>query len=253
MYCTYCGEALNDGQKFCTKCGHKSESTVNENDNLDISKLDAGDQNHNTKNSKKKITIIVGVIAIIVVIAVVSIFAVPQFFKSPQDYMASGNYEKAYEVAEDGIEKADVLTENLVAFFANYTSKQLKDPSSFSLLKAWVPKNTEPTSFALYISAKNSYGATVTEYVHYQWNERTMEYDFLTFSDLDLEEYYSWEKDNYSDASLEKAIRNFARMDVSNMIEKNYEISTESIENINNLFEKGLLEKIELLEENQID
>ncbi len=244
--CGKCGSELQEGQEFCPKCGQKVGLAVDANVSSAISQFNAEINKANESKKKKPIKIIiVAVIALAVIVA--GAVVAPKLFKSTSDYLAMGDYEKAYSVAK-GDEKEDVLVENLIAFVAKDVPDTLKDPSSFSLRDVWFDSANQ--RIVLYVSGANSYGATASSYRYYTYDEDDGEYSlYASLSDLDEEETYSWD-----DASemLDKMLRNSARRTVIEIIgNSSMKLDKVSIKNINNLFEQDILDSIELLDENK--
>jgi hypothetical protein len=155
------------------------------------------------KNEKKKKTpIIVGIAALIVILLAVAlkVVVVPRVFVSVDTLCERGEYEKAYKKAKDD-EKLQVLGENIAAYLSNETSDSLKDPTSFLLRDVWfkctydVDDEKVRVQVVLYVSGKNSYGGTVSNYWLYSYTESSGEFSLVgtsssLYPDKDDDDYY---------------------------------------------------------------
>lgn len=242
LICTKCGADLQDGQEFCAKCGQKTKPVIDTSVNLSVPKFDDGINTVNHKKEKKQM--IIGIVIVVLAIAF-AILIIINISKSVDDYLVVGNYEKAFSVAK-GEEKHDVLLENIIAFLAKDIPDSLKDPSSFSLRDAWY--DSEKQSIVLSVNGANSYGASISNYWYYTYDEDDEEYSlFLTLSDLDEEKIYSWDD---TEERLEKILENITRKEVLRIIEDDSrKVDKDIVKNINNLFDEGLLENVTLLGE----
>ena len=233
--CDKCGTELQEGQEFCPKCGQKAR----------VNKANEA----NKKNSVKLIIAAVTSIAAIVAIITLS----PRIFLSVDDLCAEGNYAKAYEKADKG-KKLEIRAENAAAVQSAFSADNLKDPSSFSLRNAYYNEDVNDDGdttkqLVLYISGANSYGANVSSYWLYTWdNEENKWSYFASVSDLEEEEYSSYDDD---DESTEKLVNNLARIIIESTMDSGIELNKDAIKRINNMFENDTLDDIELLEINE--
>ena len=232
--CKKCGNIIGEEEKFCSKCGNKSH--------LDI-------QSDILDNKKKKNKIITFIIATILITISCTIFCttiLPVLTITTEQLLSEGRYEEAYKKAKKEI-KDDILKENVIAYVSYNASTNLKDPSSFVLREAWYDENTH--YIALSSNGKNSYGASVPVYYHYYYNEEKKDYElFAVLSSLNNETISSWDT---SSEKLEKLLNNIARNRIKElMTEDSLQLKKDSIDNINNLFEKNLLDNVRLLPEN---
>lgn len=130
----------------------------------------------------------------------------------------------------------------------------MKDPSSFSLRNAYYNEDVNDDGdttkqLVLYISGANSYGANVSSYWLYTWdNEENKWSYFASVSDLEEEEYSSYDDD---DESTEKLVNNLARIIIESTMDSGIELNKDAIKRINNMFENDTLDDIELLEINE--
>ncbi len=235
--CPKCGEIIEPGEKFCSKCGAKSK--------LDF-QSDIIDKTKKIKINKKNLIIIVAVVLFLVLGGTIASKVIPKLTISVDELLAEGNYEEAYKKAK-GEEKTKVEYENLIAYICNDVSEGLKDPSSFKLREAWYDKSNQ--RIVLYVNGNNSYGAQVGGYWYYTYDEDDNKYELYTsLSSLEEEKTYSWDD---SSEKLEKLLKNIARTTVKEIIrDDDLEISKNSVDNINKLFEKKLLDDVKLLDVN---
>ena len=112
--CSKCGAELQEGQNFCPKCGQKADLQIDSGVNSAISQFNQVVRKTNEAAKKKPIKIAIIAVAAILVV-VLAIILVPKLFKSADDYMALGNYEKAYSMAKSDSDKVDVVAENAAA------------------------------------------------------------------------------------------------------------------------------------------
>ena len=240
--CKNCGNVIEVGEKFCSKCGNKAQTDFQSDivDNI---------QNTIKKNKFNKKTILIFSAFIFIIIAAIILCTnvLPKLMVSTTELLSEGKYEEAYQKAKSD-EKEKILTENLIAYISNDASESLKDPSSFVLRNAWYDKSKQ--IIVLYINGNNSYGASVSGYWYYTYDTDENEYQLYTsLSSLENEKTYSW--DDYSE-KLEKILKNAAREIVKDIIaDDSLEVSKDSIDNINNLFEKRILDDVELLSDNK--
>lgn len=235
--CQNCGAVLNPGEKFCPKCGAKSK--------LDI-QSDIIDKTRKIHVKKKMIVCALILVILLVGIGIFVKTVLPTLTISIDELLAEGKYEEAYKKAKND-EKKKIEYENLIAFISNDTIEGLKDPSSFKLRDAWYDKSQQIV--VLCVNGNNSYGASVTGYWYYTYDEDDNKYELYTsLSSLDEENTYSWDD---TSEKIEKLLKNAAREVVKSIIKNdNLKIEKSSINNINNLFEKNLLTDIKLLDVN---
>lgn len=242
-FCPRCGAVLQGEEAFCPRCGQGIIETAA------VDKVSAEEFNKKVREKKNKATLIAGIsvvgVFVIAMVIVAALFLAPKIFKSPEDYIAVGNYEQAYNVAKGDAREA-IVKENLIAFISKDIPDSLKDPSSFSLREAWYDEVDQ--AIVLYVSGANSYGAKISNYWYYTCDSDDGVYElYVTLSSLEKEETKSW--DDESDV-LMKILENAARDRVKRMIaDSSLKLDKTSIQNINKLFEEGLLEEVELLEQ----
>lgn len=119
----------------------------------------------------------------------------------------------------------------------------LKDAESFDLREAWY---SSTHSVVMKVAANNSFGNTVINYWYYTWDEDDEEYSLLTsVSSLEDDTIYSWDT---TSERLEKAVDNLARTAMKGIMTSAYAIPEKDVDNINDLFEKGLLDDVELID-----
>ncbi len=248
--CSKCGADLQEGQEFCSKCGQKVGLDVDNNVVSAINQFNADVDKQNRK--KKKAPIIIGVVVVIVILAALAFKTVaPKIFISMEEYLEQGNYEKAYGKAKTDKEKLEVKAENAAAVQSAFSADNLKDPSSFSLRDAYYNEDTNDDGsltkrLVLHISGANSYGANVSSYWLYTWDNDDQEWEYFTsVSDLDEEEYSEYDD---TDEKLEKMVDNIGRRAIQNVISDGIKLSKSAIKRINTMFEADTLDDVELLE-----
>lgn len=241
--CGKCGAELQDGQEFCPKCGQKAGLGVDANVSSAINQYNAGVNKANEQKKKKPVKIIVAAVIVLAVI-VAAATLLPKLFKSVDAYLAEGNYKKAYSVAK-GDEKEEVRKENLIAYLSSGIPENLKDPGSFALRDAWYDQTKQRV--VLHIAGANSYGATVTSYYYFTYDDEDKEWSlYCSLSDLDEEKIYSW--DDTSDM-IEKLLYNAARKEVREIISRSsLKLDKDAVKNINHLFEEDILDDVKLLD-----
>lgn len=243
--CGKCGTKLQEGQEFCPKCGQKAGLLIDNNVSSAISQFNVGVAKTNDLKKKKPIKIIVtAIIAITVVIA--GILIAPKIFISVQDLCAQGNYEKAYDKA-DSDSKLEIKAESIAAAQSAISADSLKDPSSFVLRDAYYKEGTNDDGKAtgqlvLYVSGANSYGASVSSYWLYTWDNDDIEWSyFASVSDLTDEEYSKYDD---SDEKLEKLCNNIARSSIKSTMSDGLKLSKEAVKRINMMFENDTLDSV---------
>ncbi len=174
------------------------------------------------------------------------LFFAPKIFVSVEDLCAQGDYQKAYEKAKDD-EKELVKIESIAAERSAYSAEYLKDPSSFSLREAYYNEHeydgeTTP-HLVLYISGANSYGANVSSYWLYTYDDEDREWEcFCSVSDLSDEEYSTYDD---TDEFIEKLINNMGRDYIKEARSSGTKLDKDSITRINDMFEADTLDDVE--------
>lgn len=240
--CANCGAPLSEGQIFCPKCGHKTELPLDTDVSSAISQFNAEVSKANAAKKKKPIKA-AGIAAAVIVIVILAIFLAPKLFKSADDYMAEGNYEKAYSVAKTD-EKDDVIAENTVAFCSSMATDRLKDPASFELRSAWY----QDGDVVLLVAGSNSYGNIVTNHWYYSYDEDDQEWELVaTYTELAEEKYSMWDSVN---ERYKKLIKNLSLSStvIPMTSDDSLKLSSDGIDRINALFASGLLDDVVLIE-----
>lgn len=166
---------------------------------------------------------------------------------TPEMLMAEGKYLEAYQKAESDDEKKKVYAENVIAYLSNESSEGMKDPSSFVLrdgyYKAWT--NSENGNFGqqvvLHIAGSNSYGATVSSYWVWVYDQTEDEWDYWG-SETSTE----IEDDDDFDVMLVKIV-------LENVMRTGVEIDKSQVKNINAQFEADTLYEVELMPLDELD
>ena len=273
LVCSKCGTELMEGQEFCPKCGQKAGFAV------DSSVGSAIAQFNETQAKKNKKKILVPIIAIVVVLALIGggIAIVPKLLIDTEGYIEKGDYEKAYAKAKTDEEKqmvADaymakgdyrlaydrapndsskkmVMLESIAAERSAYSANNLKDPSSFKLRDIYYHETKydsgkDANFLVLYIQGANSYGANISSYWLYDWDDEKNQFTyFCSVSDLSKEDYSKY--DDWEE-SLQKAIDNSGRTYISNAMSNGIHFSKDAVQRINNLFEEEKLEDVDPIE-----
>ena len=229
--CDKCGAELQKGQEFCPNCGQKVAL--------------AGNAAAGRKKSpaKKKVVTIAIIAAAVILLAALAVIFVPKIFKSAEDYMALGDYEKAYAAAKTKDEKDDVITENKVAFLSKNVVDRLIDSASFELRDAWC----DDYNIVLLVAGNNRNGNKVLNYWLYSARHFLL-YD--TFTDLNEEEIYSFDSDKEAEEKKHhnQMLNNTLIPIVS---DKSLKMSKDVIKRINALFEAELLDDVSLIDLNE--
>ena len=241
--CAKCGAELQEGQEFCPKCGQKVGLAVDNHVSSAINQFNAGIDKANAKRQKKPAVIAAATVIIILAVIAFTKLA-PKIFVSVEELCEQGEYEKAYKKAS-GDEKMDVLAENMVAHLSSETSDSLKDPSSFSLRDAWFNCTYESGKVkmqsVLYVSGANSYGAKVSNYWLYVYDQDSSDWELWgTATSLDLDK----DDDDYLTSMVAKIV-----MESTNT-EK---LAKSSVKNINALFEEDKLDEVDTLDVDELD
>ena len=232
--CTTCGTQLMGDQAFCAHCGTPKAAATPR-----YAPIPPCSATVEPKKSKKFIPlIIVGAVVSVLILALL----LPRLLITPASLMEKGDYIAAYEKA-NADEKTAVAEANAVAVCSALCVDSLKDAESFDLREAWY---SSTHSVVMKVAANNSFGNTVINYWYYTWDEDDEEYSLLTsVSSLEDDTIYSWDT---TSERLEKAVDNLARTAMKGIMTSAYAIPEEDVDNINDLFEKGLLDDVELID-----
>ena len=247
--CSKCGAALEEGQVFCSKCGQKADLIVDAEVNSAINQFNAEVSNSIAAKNKSPLVPVIAAVAAVVVIAI-GIFVAPKIFVSVEDLCARGDYAKAYEKADED-EKLEVIAENVAAVQSAFSAENLKDPDSFQLRNAYYKEGTteagDPSKqLVLYISGANSYGAKVSSYWLYTWDNDEQDWSyFCSVSDLTEEEYNTYDD---SEERIEKLLNNIGRLSIKKTMQDGIELDKDAVKRINTMFEEDRLEDVELID-----
>lgn len=241
ILCPKCNSEIQIGQKFCPKCGEKikleNKTVINSVKNKYQRKLKG--------INKKKLGIIVGIIAVLAIAGFAFMKISPKIFVSTDDLLAQGNYQEAYKKAKNE-EKERIYYENAIAYVSSEIIEAYKDPSSFELREAWIDKSEK--RIVLRTAGKNSFGGMTSSYQYITYDKDDKKYEvYCSLSDLDDEKTYSFDD---TAEKLEKILKNAARKIVKEIIKKDsYKVSSKTIDNINHLATQKLLDAVIPLEE----
>ena len=248
-FCEKCGAELQEGQEFCAKCGQKVDLKIDAGVNSAINQFNNNVSKANKKVKRKPI-IIAAVTLAVIAIVISAVLLAPSIFKSADDYMAIGDYEKAYSMVKSEDEKTEVYAENAAAVQSAFSADNLKDPSSFKLRDAYYHETTnidgDPIErLVLFISGTNSYGANVSSYWLYTWDSDSNSWEyFCSVSDLTDEEYSIYDDD---DEEPQKLINNLGRSIIESAMSDGVKLDKEAINRINTQFNNGTLDAVDLL------
>ena len=193
------------------------------------------------KKQINKIILICGITFLLLIIAIVCIMFVPRLQKTVDDYLAVGDYSKAYHVAKTDEEKSGVIRENTIAVCSALCLDVLKDSESFCLRDGWYDgeKNAVIT-----VSANNSFGNTVVNYVLLFYDDSSCSWTiFDSYADLNNEKIAS-----YDDIAkrFEKGVHNLGLLTIKETMLSQNKIDKYGIYRINNIYKENALENIKL-------
>lgn len=246
--CTKCGAELEEDHAFCPKCGQKADSASYA--KVVAVPVVAGREGQNAAINKGKVNKKIITIATVVAAIVLCLFVIPKSFVSVDSLCAQGNYEKAYKKASKS-QKVEVAAENAAAVQSAFAIDNLKNPDSFVLRDVYFYENdtneeSVSRNLVLSISGSNSYGASVTNYWLFTWEDDPPAWDyFCSVSDLVDEEISSYDDD---DEAFEKLFDNVGRNIIKQTMEDGIRLSKSAVKRINNLFSEDILDEIELID-----
>ncbi len=217
--CPGCGEKLTYGQKFCPRCGKKRSWKTGVKMNLQV-------------QQSKCILKVIGVLLVVCSLIAACVILALQSTSEPapeltvSELCAEGRYAEAYEKAE-AEDRRDIWLENSVAYLSAGILHELEQPEAFELKAAyWLEKVDSDGSLSRYILfevfEQTKYGYPKSNrYWVFEWV-----FDYGEWSEIDSDE---------SEAIAASVKQEGAKLRLS------------STKRINTLFEKNLLENIELL------
>lgn len=228
VQCPECGREISDQANVCIHCGYSLKKTR---------KKALG------RRAWKIARIPLLVVAVFAILFAIWKLLLPDLFVSADEFLACGDYQRAYEKTADTDQKTLILTENQIAVVCQDVVDSLKDPTAFMLSEAAYIENSQ---LLLAVVGRNSYGGSVTNYWVYDY-EKDGAYEYETcLTDFEQEEYYDWE-----DASeqAEKAEDNLWKAKIQLQLylgEYNF-LPDESLQRINALFAAGKLNDVKLI------
>lgn len=258
--CPNCGTLLQEGQKFCSGCGQMLGAAspagsfnsgdpmnpMNPANPMNPTAMPYGAPGIPKRKSKALPLVIVAVVVVLIAALATLVLVSSDTFASVETLCARGDYAKAYEKASEG-EKLAVKAESIAAECSAFAVDNLKDPSSFKLREVYyleeINDDGEPFgNIALYLSAANSYGASVGNYWLFRWDEDDDEWSyFCSVADLELEEYSDYDDE---DEMFEKLVDNVGRLSIENAMIKGIELDKSAVKRINTLFERDMLDDV---------
>lgn len=258
--CPNCSTLLQEGQKFCPGCGQMLGAAspagsfnsgdpmnpMNPANPMNPTAMPYGAPGIPKRKSKALPWVIVAVAVVVVAALAALVLVSSDMFASVATLCARGDYTKAYEKASEG-EKLAVKAESIAAECSAFAVDNLKDPSSFKLREVYyleeINDDGEPFgNIALYLSAANSYGASVGNYWLFRWDEDDDEWSyFCSVADLELEEYSDYDDE---DEMFEKLVDNVGRLSIENAMIKGIELDKSAVKRINTLFERDMLDDV---------
>ena len=188
-----------------------------------------------------KIILICGITFLLLIIAIVCIMFVPRLQKTVDDYLAVGDYSKAYHVAKTDEEKSGVIRENTIAVCSALCLDVLKDSESFCLRDGWYDGEKNAV---IKVSANNSFGNTVVNYVLLFYDDSSCSWTiFDSYADLNNEKIAS-----YDDIAkrFEKGVHNLGLLTIKETMLSQNKIDKYGIYRINNIYKENALENIKL-------
>lgn len=193
------------------------------------------------KKQINKIILICGITFLLLIIAIVCIMFVPRLQKTVDDYLAAGDYSKAYHVAKTDEEKSGVIRENTIAVCSALCLDVLKDSESFCLRDGWYDGEKNAV---IKVSANNSFGNTVVNYVLLFYDDSSCSWTiFDSYADLNNEKIAS-----YDDIAkrFEKGVHNLGLLTIKETMLSQNKIDKYGIYRINNIYKENALENIKL-------
>ena len=166
---------------------------------------------------------------------------VPRLQKTVDDYLAVGDYSKAYHVAKTDEEKSGVIRENTIAVCSALCLDVLKDSESFCLRDGWYDGEKNAV---IKVSANNSFGNTVVNYVLLFYDDSSCSWTiFDSYADLNNEKIAS-----YDDIAkrFEKGVHNLGLLTIKETMLSQNKIDKYGIYRINNIYKENALENIKL-------
>lgn len=183
------------------------------------------------------------IISFTLIITIVLLLCSCSLFDSVDGLCAQGNYVKAYEMAS-GIEKKQVVAENVIAVLSKDVANKLTDPSSFVLLDgyhyAWTDDGPLPGHAVLYLSCAEE-NETYNYYALYIYDSDEATWGFRVA--------YSTIEESDDDSSLDTVFKVF----INSTINNGDKLSQDQVQRINNKFKNHTLDEIELINRNMID
>ena len=258
--CPNCGTLLQEGQKFCPGCGQMLGAAdpagsfnsgdpmnpMNPANPMNPTAMPYGAPGIPKRKSKALPWVIVAVVVVLIAALATLVLVSSDTFASVATLCARGNYAKAYEKASEE-EKPAVKGESVAAECSAFAVDNLKDPSSFKLREVYYYESTNDDGefsgqIVLYISGANSYGASVSSYWLFTWDDDDNEWSyFCSVADLEQEEYSDYDDE---DEHLEKWIDNFGRMVIENVMTRSIKLDKDAVKRINTLFERDMLDDV---------
>lgn len=244
-FCGKCGSQIYDGNQFCTVCGAPVSVEVNEIQPVPASQPVLAPQPTEKKKSKKPLIITLAIVIPVLVIALVTFLLLSDVFASVEDLCAKGKYLEAYEKAEKD-QRYDVMVENAVA--VQYACVAANDMvlSNFELKTAYYYDSSYEKGIVLQVDGMDGYGADATSYWSFAWDDVEEEWKSNGFVyHLDEEEimdYYDLE------TRVQILTDNIHRALIETWMQMGTELDEASIQRIHELYEKDLLDQVELLE-----
>ncbi len=188
-----------------------------------------------------RIILICGITFLLLIIAIVCIIFVPKLQKTVDDFLAVGDYSKAYHVAKTDEEKSGVIRENTIAVCSALCLDVLKDSKSFCLRDGWYDGKKNAV---IKVAANNSFGNTVINYVLLFYDDSSCRWTiFDSYADLNNEKIAS-----YDDIAkrFEKGVHNLGLLTIKETMLSQNKIDKYGIDRINNIYKENALENIKL-------
>lgn len=164
-----------------------------------------------------------------------------------------GAYSDAYKIffeladyKDSDVKEVDVVAENIIAVLSEEASDLLKDPSSFVLREGFYYGHIASSgglfeAAVLYLSGNNSYGAAVSSYWLYAYNDAEECWEFL----CDYDTTYIDSEDSAGDA--------FRKSIAKQVMGDGIELRKDQIKRINTMFKEDVLDEVVLIDHDIID
>lgn len=233
IQCPECGKEISDQAEVCIYCGYR---------------LRAAQRVEKWKPLMKYAPKAAIVLGIVVALLLIWRIALPDLFVPVDELLAEGQYAQAYRKTFDEDKRELILLENQIAAVCQDASDRMINPASFRLLEAAYIMDSE---VLISVSGSNSYGNTVTNFWRYDYEGEGRYKYGISFSDFEESEYNSWDS---VETSTQKLVENIAKAGIKSRLQMGLYtlLPDESIDRINRLFARGMLDDVKLIPRPQL-